>query len=93
MEKSVNTALAIGTIGLIVNRFEDSKMGTKPYLSQQESNLKMGGGAVAFLGYSSAIILQATKDNPKSRKIAFLGLGTLSAAFVLTIIYAVKKMT
>lgn len=93
MEQSVKAALAIGATGLAVNRFEHSKMGTKPYLSQEESNLKMGGGAVAFLGFTSAAILQATKDKPKARKVAFVGLGVVSVGFVLTILYALKKMT
>ena len=52
MEKSVKTALLIGASGFIVNRFEKSKMGTQPYLSEKESQLKMGGGAFAFLGFS-----------------------------------------
>jgi hypothetical protein len=93
MEQSVKTALLIGATGFAVNRFEHSKMGTKPYLSQEESNLKMGGGAIAFLGFTSAVILEATKDKPKARKIAFLSLGVVSAGFVLSILYALKKMT
>ena len=66
MEKSVKTALLIGASGFLVNRFQKSKMRTQPYLSEQESQLKMGGGAVAFLGFSSAVILQATKNKPRS---------------------------
>ena len=93
MEQSVKMALAIGATGLAVNKFEQSKMRTQPYLSQEESNLKMGGGAVAFLGFTSAAILQLTKDKPKARKIAFVGLGVVSVGFVLTILYALKKMT
>jgi hypothetical protein len=93
MEKSVKTALLIGASGFIVNRFEKSKMGTQPYLSEQESQLMMGGGAVAFLGFSSAVILQATKGKPKARTVAFVTLGVFSAGFVLSILYALKKMT
>jgi hypothetical protein len=93
MEKSVKTALLIGASGYVVNRFQKSKMGTKPYLSEQESQLQMGGGAVAFLGFSSAVLLQATKNKPKARKVAFISLGVFSAGWVLLILYALKKMT
>ena len=93
MEKSVKTALLIGASGFLVNRFQKSKMRTQPYLSEQESQLKMGGGAVAFLGFSSAVILQATKNKPKARTVAFVTLGVFSAGFVLSILYALKKMT
>jgi len=93
MEQSVKMALAIGATGLAVNKFEQSKLRTQPYLSTEESNLKMGGGAVAFLGFTSAAIIQLTKDKPKSRKIALVGLGVVSAGFVLSILYALKKMS
>ncbi len=93
MEKSVKTALLIGASGFVVNRFQKSKMRTQPYLSEQESQLQMGGGAVAFLGFSSAVILQATKNKPKARTVAFVSLGVFSAGWVLLILYALKKMT
>lgn len=93
MEQAAKNALIIGATGLIINRYQDSKMGTKPYLSQEETNLKMGGGAIAFLGFSSAVIIQATKDKPKARKVAFVSLGVVSAGFVLSILYALKKMS
>ena len=93
MENSVKIALLIGASGFALNRFENSKMGTKPYLSQQESNLKMNGGAVAFLGFSSAVILQATKNRPIARKVAFASLGVFSVGYVLTILYALRKMS
>jgi len=93
MENSVKIALLIGASGFALNRFENSKMGTKPYLSQQESNLKMNGGAFAFLGFSSAVILQATKNSPIARKVAFASLGVFSVGYVLAILYALRKMS
>lgn len=94
MEKSAKIALIIGGAGLAVNKYQASKIsGAKTYLSQEETNLKMGGGAIAFLGLTSAVILQTTKNKPKTRKVAFVGLGVVSVGFVLTILYALKKMT
>lgn len=93
MDKSTRIALIIGTTGLAVNRYQDSKLGSKPYLSESEQQLKMGGGAVAFLGLTSAVILHTTKNHPKARKIAFVGLGVLSVGAVISILYALKKMT
>jgi hypothetical protein len=93
MEKSTKIALGIAAAGYAVNRYEHSKMGEQPFLSQQQTNLKMTGGAVAFLGVATAGILEATKNSPKGRKIAFIGLGGLSAAWVLAILYALRKMS
>jgi hypothetical protein len=94
MEKSTKIALVLGASGLAMNKYQGSKISLeKPALTQEESNLKMGGGAIAFLGFTSAVILEATKKHPKARKVAFVGLGVVSAGFVLTILYALKKMT
>ena len=93
MSNPLNTALAIGTVGLIVNRFQDSKLAKKTYLSEQESQLKLTGGAVAFLGYSSAAIIHFTEDKPKARKVAFVSLGVVSVGMVLSVLYALKKMS
>jgi hypothetical protein len=93
MEKTTRNAIIIGTLGLALNKYEQSKLRTQPYLSEQDSQLKMSGGAVAFLGYTSAVILQVTKDKPKARKVAFVGLGVVSVGFVLSVLYALKKMT
>ena len=93
MENSTKIALGIAAAGYAVNRYEHSKVGTKPTLTQEETNRKMTGGAVAFLGVATAGILEATKNSPKGRKIAFVSLGGLSIAYVLTILYALKKMS
>lgn len=93
MENSTKTALMIAATGYAVNRYENSKLKTQPYLTQDQSNLKITGGLVAFLGVASAGILEATKDKPKARKVAFVAVGGLTAAWFLTILYALKKMT
>lgn len=94
MEKSTKNALLIAATGLAVNKYQASKISvSKPALTQEESNLKMTGGLVAALGVTSAVILEATKNKPKARKVAFVGMGVLTVGWFLTILYALKKMT
>lgn len=94
MEKSTKTALIIAATGLVVNKYQSSKINIdKPALTSSENNIKMTAGLVSVLGIASAGILEATKSNPKARKIAFMSLGGLTAAWFLTILYALKKMS
>jgi hypothetical protein len=94
MEKSTKTALLIAATGYIVNKYEGSKISTeKPALTTEESNIKITAGLVTALGVTSAVILELTKNSPRGRKIAFVGMGGLTIAWFLTIIYAMKKMT
>lgn len=93
MENKTKIALTIAAVGLGVNQYEKSKLKTKPYLETDESQLKMAGGALAILGGASAGIFELTKNNPKARKISFIGLGGLVVLFVGTVVYAMKKFT
>lgn len=94
MEKGTKIALLIAASGYGMNRYQNSKVkGEKTYLEQDESNLKMLGGAVAVLGVASAGIIEFTKDKPKTRKAAFVTLGGLSVGYVLLILMALKKMS
>lgn len=94
MEKSTKTALLIATTGFIVNKYEGSKISAeKPALDSDENNIKLTAGLVAGLGLTSAIILELTKNSPRGRKIAFVGMGGLTIVGILGIIYSMKKMT
>jgi len=94
MEKSTKTALLIAATGYIINKYEGSKISVeKPALNSDENNIKLTAGLVAALGLTSAGILELTKNSPTARKIAFFGMGGLTIAGVLAIIYAMKKMT
>jgi len=53
----------------------------------------MLGGGTAILGLASAGIIEFTKDKPKARKIAFVGLAGLTGLYFFTIIMALKKMS
>jgi FtsH-binding integral membrane protein len=53
----------------------------------------MLGGATAVLGLASAGIIQFTKDKPKARKVAFVGLAGLTGLFVYGLFMAMKKMS
>jgi hypothetical protein len=95
MEQATKTALGIAAIGYGLNRYENYKLRTseKGYLEQADQNLKMAGSGIAILGLASAGIFQSTKNNPKARKLAFLGLGGLTVGYFVVIAYAMKKMT
>jgi hypothetical protein len=94
MEKSTKIALFIAASGYAINRYENNKIdGTKTYLETSESQAKMLGGLVGVLGIASAGILELTKNNPKARKITFIGLGGLTIAGFVSLMYALKKMT
>jgi len=93
MENSTKIALGIAAAGYAANRYQNAKQKTQPYLLQHEQNIKMAGGALAFLGLTSAVILEATKKSPKTRKVAFIGLGGFSVAWVVLLFYAIKKMS
>ena len=93
MEKSTKTALVVATSGLVVNQYLKHKQvnSDKGYLENSEQNLKMLGGGVAILGYSSAAILELTKNSPKARKVAFIGLAAGTVGFFALVISALKK--
>lgn len=95
MEKATKTALGIAAIGYGLNRYENYKLRTseKGYLEQADQNLKMTGSGIAILGLASAGILEVTKNSPRGRKIAFLGLGGLTVGYFVIIAMAMKKMT
>jgi hypothetical protein len=94
VEKSTKIALFIAASGYAVNRYEHSKLGgTKTYLETSESQAKMLGGLVGVLGLASAGIFEATKNSPKARTITFIGLGGLTIAAFVSLMYALKKMT
>lgn len=94
MEKSTKIALLIAAGGYAVNRYEYSKLGgTKTYLETSESQAKMLGGLVGVLGLASAGIFEATKNSPKARTISFVGLGGLTVAGFVALMYAIKNMT
>ena len=85
MEKGTKIALVVAASGLA--------MGEKTYLESDEQQLKMLGGGTAILGLASAGIIEFTKDKPKARKIAFVGLAGLTGLYFFTIIMALKKMS
>ena len=95
MEKSTKTALVIATTGLAVNQYQKHKLinSEKGYLEETDQQLKMLGGGVAILGYASAGILELTKNNPKARKVAFIGLAAGTVGFFALVISALKKFT
>jgi hypothetical protein len=62
-------------------------------LDSDENNIKLTADLVAGLGLTSAIILELTKNSPRGRKIAFVGMGGLTIVGILAIIYSMKKMT
>ena len=94
MEKSTKIALVLSASGFAMNRYQNSKIkGDKTYLEQSEQNLKMLGGGVAVLGLVSAGILETTKNNPKARKVAFVGVAGLIGLMGYGVIMALKKMT
>ena len=88
MEKSTKIALYLAASGYAVNLYENHKLRTsdKGYLEQNDQNLKMTGGGVAFLGLASAGILEATKNHPKARKVVFVGLGVGTIGYFLIIL-------
>lgn len=94
MEKGTKIALVVAASGFALNKYQASKVkGNKTYLEQDEQNLKMLGGAATILGLASAGIIQYTKDKPKTRKAAFVGLGGLVVAYFVVLGMAIKKMT
>ena len=95
MEKSTKIAISIATSGLIGNQYLAYKQRNSPegYLQTNESNAKLLGAGVAILGYSSAAILEFTKDNPKARKIAFGTLIVGTVGFCAMVVSAIKSFT
>jgi hypothetical protein len=94
MEKGTKIALVVAASGFAMNKYQGSKIkGEKTYLESDEQQLKMLGGGTAILGLASAGIIEFTKDKPKARKIAFVGLAGLTGLYFFTIIMALKKMS
>jgi hypothetical protein len=94
MEKSTKIALLIAAGGYAVSKYESSKIkGSKTYLETSESQAKMLGNLTTILALSSAVIFETTKNSPKAKKIAFIGLGGLTIAGFAALMYALKKMT
>jgi uncharacterized membrane protein len=95
MQQSTKTALGIAAGAYAVNRYQNYKLRTseKGYLEQPDQNLKMTSGGVAILALASAGILEYTKDKPKARKIAFVGLAAGTVGYFLIILAALRKMS
>lgn len=93
MENKTKLSLLIATAGLGINQYEKSKLKKQPYLNSDESNLKLLGNVALVGGLASAFIFEKFKDNPKAKRISFIGLGGVAVLGIVGIIYALKKMT
>jgi hypothetical protein len=93
MENKTKLSLVIAAAGLGVNQYEKSKLNNQPYLNSDESNLKLLGNVALVGGLASAFIFEKFKDNPKAKRISFIGLGGVAVLGIVGIIYALKKMT
>ena len=100
MQKETKIALAIAGAGYVLKEYQRKKISQPnfyethtPSKPLSEDQLKMLGGLAFIGGLASAGIFETTKNNPKARKIAFVGLGGLGIAWFLTILYALKKMS
>lgn len=94
METGTKISLIVAASGFAMSKYQSSKVkGDKTYLETSESQLKMLGNLATFLGLSSAAIFELTKNSPKAKTISFLGLGGLTIAGFVALLYALKKMT
>jgi hypothetical protein len=94
MDNKAKISLIAAGVGFAVSRYETSKIGpNKPALDPTESQIKMLANLTTVLGLTSAVIFETTKNSPKSRKVAFMGLGGLTIAGFVALMYALKKMT
>lgn len=93
MENKTKLSLLIATAGLGINQYEKNKLKKQPYLNSDESNLKLLGNVALVGGLASAFIFEKFKDNPKAKRISFIGLGGVAVLGIVGIIYALKKMT
>jgi hypothetical protein len=93
VENNTKLALGIAASGFAANRYMNNLQKGQPYLTTEQSQTKILGGAVTVLGLASAGILEFTKNNPRNRKIAFATLGGLTVGYVALLFYAIKKMT
>ena len=93
MENKTKLSLLIATAGLGISQYEKSKLKKQPYLNSDESNLKLLGNFAIIGGLVSALIFEKFKDNPKAKKISFIGLGGIAVLGVASIVYAMKKFT
>lgn len=94
METGTKISLIVAASGFAMSKYQSSKVkGDKTYLEKSESQLKMLGNLATFLGLSSAAIFELTKDSPMARKVSFFGLGGLTIAGFVALLYALKKMS
>ena len=94
MQKETQKALLVAAAGFALNKFEGSKINVnKPALTQNEDLLRQAGRLATFLGLTSAVILEATKNSPKARKVSFIGLTGVTIGGFIILMYALKKMT
>ena len=94
MQTGTKISLIVAASGFAMSKYQSSKVkGDKTYLETSESQLKMLGNLSTFLGLSSAAIFELTKNSPAARKVSFVGLGGLTIAGFVALLYALKKMT
>lgn len=94
MQTGTKVALGVAAAGYAMNKYQASKISTdKPYLETEEWRLQFAGKAATVLGLASAGIFEYTKDKPKIRKVAFVGLGGVIVLYFVGVMLALKKMT
>ena len=94
MQTGTKVALGIAAAGYAMNKYQAAKISTeKPYLETDEWRLQFAGKGATVLGLASAGIIEYTKDKPKIRKVAFVGLGGVLVLYFFGIMMALKKMS
>ena len=94
MQTGTKVALGIAAAGYAINKYQAAKISTeKPYLETDEWRLQFAGKGATVLGLASAGIIEYTKDKPKIRKVAFVGLGGVIVLYFFGIMMALKKMS